>query len=70
MVCGLFGFWEKKDQLWLQFRPLSIKKPDRTGLSNTNITDHVKKFASLEAIPNECSKFFFPLLCEHSADLN
>jgi len=42
VVCGLFavhsgffGLWEKAHRLQLWLRPLSIKKPDQTRLSNT-----------------------------------
>jgi len=41
---SFFGFWEKADQLWSQLRPLSIKKLDQTGLSNT-IKKRLLKFA-------------------------
>ena len=41
-VCSLFVVQsgrltsgEKADQLWLWLKPLGIKKPDQTGLSNT-----------------------------------
>ena len=43
VVCSLFEVWsglltsgDKADWLWLQLKPFGIKKPDQTGLSNTN----------------------------------